>query len=101
MFIWTDTLGRQLETQYPTRETVMRCAIMKHFNDVEMARLNDMWDEVKVSAIPSWLMIMIVGIILLAIIVAPILSYLNKKGIHLNLKFKRKNLTLIKREPIK
>jgi spermidine/putrescine transport system substrate-binding protein len=101
MFIWTDTLGRQLETQYPTRETVLRCAIMKHFNDEEMGRLNDMWDEVKVSAIPAWLMWMIVGIILLVIIVAPILSYLNKKGVHFTFKRKRKNLTLVKREIIK
>ena len=101
MFIWTDTLGRQLETQYPTKETVLRCAIMKHFNDEEMGRLNDMWDEVKVSAIPAWLMWMIVGIILLVTIAAPILSYLNKKGVHFTFKRKRKNLTPIKREIIK
>ena len=100
MFIWTDTLGRQLETQYPTKETVMRCAIMKDFPDEEMARLNDMWDEVKVSAIPTWLMIMIVGIIVLALILIPILSYLNKKGVHFHVKRKSKRLTLVKREII-
>ena len=101
MFIWTDTLGRQLETQYPTKDTVMRCAIMKHFNDEEMGRLNDMWDEVKVSAIPVWLMIMIFGFIVLALVLVPLLSYLNKKGVHFNIKIKRKNLTPVKREIIK
>ncbi len=101
MFVWTDTLGRQLETQYPTKDTVIRCAIMKYFPDAEMKKLNDMWDEVKVSAIPSWLMWLIVIILIAVIIIAPILSYLNKKGVRINIKRKNKNLTLIKREELK
>ena len=101
MFIWTDTLGRQLETQYPQKDTVIRCAIMKNFTDAEMKRLNNMWDEVKVSAIPSWLMWMIVIVLVLVIIIAPILSHLNKKGVRINFKRKNNNLTLIKKEEIK
>ncbi len=101
MFIWTDTLGRQLETQYPQKDTVIRCAIMKNFSDAEMKRLNDMWDEVKVSAIPSWLMWLIVIILVAVIVIAPILSHLNKKGVRINIKRKNKNLTLIKKEEIK
>lgn len=101
MFVWTDTLGRQLETQYPTKETVLRCAIMKNFSDSEMKLLNDMWDEVKVSAIPSWLMIMIVVVLIALIIIVPLFSYLNKKGVRINVKLKNKNLKLIKREEIK
>ena len=101
MFIWTDTLGRQLETQYPQKDTVIRCAIMKNFSDTEMKRLNDMWDEVKVSAIPAWLMWLIVIILIAAIVIAPLLSYLNKKGVRLNIKIKNKNLTLVKKEQIK
>ncbi len=101
MFIWTDTLGRQLETQYPQKDTVIRCAIMKNFSDSEMKLLNDMWDEVKVSAIPNWLMWLIVIILVAVIIIAPTLSYLNKKGVTINLKIKRNDLTLVKREEIK
>ena len=101
MFVWTDTLGRQLETQYPQKDTVIRCAIMKNFSDSEMKLLNDMWDEVKVSAIPSWLMWLIVIILIAVIIFAPILSYLNKKGVTINFKLKRNDLTLVKREEIK
>ena len=101
MLVWTDTLGRQLETQYPTRETVLRCAIMKDFDESQMKLLNDMWDEVKVSAIPNWLMIMIVVIIVLLIVFVPLFSYLNKKGVRLNISFKRKDLKLVKREIIK
>ncbi len=101
MFVWTDTLGRQLETQYPTKDTVLRCAIMKNFSDSEMKLLNDMWDEVKVSAVPLWLMVMIISIIVLLIVLVPLFSYLNKKGVRFNIKLSRKNLTLVKREEIK
>ena len=99
--VWTDTLGRQLTTQYPDKETVLRCAIMKQFTDSEMKKLNDMWDEVKVSAIPNWLMILIVAVILLAIIGIPTYTHLNKRGVRIILKRKNKNLTLVKREILK
>ena len=101
MFVWTDTLGRQLETQYPTKETVLRCAIMKNFTESEMKLLNDMWDEVKVSAVPVWLMIMIISIIVALIVLVPLFSFLNKKGVRVNIKFTNKNLKLIKRTIIK
>lgn len=101
MIVWTDTLGRQLETQYPTKDTVIRCAIMKSFSDVEMKRLNDMWDEVKVSAIPPYIMWSIVIIIVALIILIPVLSYLHKKGVRISVKKKNKNLKLVKREIIK
>ena len=100
MRVWTDTLGRQLETQYPTKDTVIRCAIMKSFTDEEMKLLNNMWDEVKVSAIPPYIMWAIVIIIVLLIVLIPTLSYMHKKGIKV-IKFKNKNLKLIKREIIK
>ncbi|MBR6737372.1 MAG: extracellular solute-binding protein [Clostridia bacterium] len=99
--VWTDTLGRQLTTQYPDRETVMRCAIMKHFSDEEMKRLNDMWDEVKVMAMPTWLMWFIVISILVVAVVYPIMAELNKRGVRINIKRKNPNLRLIKREILK
>ncbi len=98
--VWTDTLGRQLTTQYPDEGTVTRCAIMKHFSEEEMKRLNDMWDEVKVMAMPTWLMWFIVIAILVVLVVYPVMSELNKRGVRINLKRKNKNLTLVKREII-
>lgn len=99
--VWTDTLGRQLSTQYPDKETVLRCAIMKQFTDVEMKKLNDMWDEVKVSAIPAWLMWMIIIVIVVAAVGIPVYVHLNKKGVRIILKKKNKDLKLVKREIIK
>ena len=101
--VWTEAenINRQLFTQYPDAETINRCAIMKHLSDSDMKKLNDMWDEVKVSAIPSWLMWLIVGVILAIIIIVPLFTYLNKKGVRINIKLKNKNLTLVKREILK
>ena len=101
--VWTEAenINRQLFTQYPDEETVNRCAIMKHLSDSDMKMLNDMWDEVKVSAIPNWLMWLIVGVILAIIIIVPVFTYLNKKGVTFNFKVKNKNLTPVSREIIK
>lgn len=97
----TDVIDRQCSTQYPTEEIVNRCAIMKYFNNEEMKRLNDMWDEVKVSKVPSWLMIVIVIILVLGVVAGFITLALKKKGVSFNIKFKNKNLTLISREILK
>jgi hypothetical protein len=59
-----------------------------------------MWDEVKVMAMPTWLMWFIVIAILVVLVVYPIMSELNKRGVRINLKRKNKNLTLVKREII-
>ena len=101
--VWTEAYNknRQLFTQYPDSETIYRCAIMKHLSDSDMKMLNDMWDEVKVSAIPNWLMWLIVSVIIIIAITVPTFTYLNKKGIRINFKIKNKNLTLVKREILK
>ena len=74
---------------------------MKQFTDVEMKKLNDMWDEVKVSAIPAWLMWMIIIVIVVAAVGIPVYVHLNKKGVRIILKKKNKDLKLVKREIIK
>lgn len=100
--VWTEAYNknRQLFTQYPDSDTIYRCAIMKHLSNDNMKKLNDMWDEVKVSAIPVWLMWLIIGVIA-AIIIVPTFTYLNKKGVTINVKPKNKNLTPVKREIMK
>ncbi len=60
----TDVIGRQCSTQYPTEDIVARCAIMKHFDDEQMRRLNDMWDEVKVSSSGMSMVIPVIIVVL-------------------------------------
>ena len=99
--VWTSVLGRQLTTQYPDEDTISRCSIIRYFDDTEMKRLNDMWDEVKISAVPVWLMWLIVAIIIVTVISVPLFTYLNKKGVRFVFKRKNKNLTPVSRQIIK
>ena len=66
----TDTIGRQCSTQYPTEDIVARCAIMKHFDDEKMLRLNNMWDEVKVSSSGMSMVIPVIIVILTCLVFA-------------------------------
>ena len=64
----TDVIGRQCSTQYPTEDIVARCAIMKYFDDTEMRRLNDMWDEVKVSSSGMSMVIPVIIVVLTCLV---------------------------------
>ena len=43
----TEERGRQFDAQYPTAETIVRCAIMKDFGDEGNKAVKTMWDEFK------------------------------------------------------
>ena len=64
----TDVIGRQCSTQYPTEDIVARCAIMKHFDDEQMLRLNNMWDEVKVSSSGMSMVIPVIIVVLTCLV---------------------------------
>ena len=66
----TDVIGRQCSTQYPTEDIVARCAIMKHFDDEQMRRLNDMWDEVKVSSSGMSMVVPVIIVVLTCLVFA-------------------------------
>ena len=66
----TDVIGRQCSAQYPTEDIVSRCAIMKYFDDTEMRRLNDMWDEVKVSSSGMSMVIPVIIVVLTCLVFA-------------------------------
>lgn len=66
----TDVIGRQCSTQYPTEDIVARCAIMKHFDDEQMLRLNNMWDEVKVSSSGMSMVIPVIIVVLTCLVFA-------------------------------
>lgn len=80
-----DNIGRQLTTQYPTKDVVDRCAIMTAFTRHELKLVNEMWSDVKVGNVPTWLMIFIPVFLGLVIIAVIVLSVMKKRGVVLRL----------------
>lgn len=97
--IYTDTIDRQLSTQYPDGETVQRCIIMDYFTKEQNNDLNNMWSSVKIGYMSPVAMILIVVAIILLIAGYVIIDKLIKSG-----KFgygkTRKNLKLISKKEI-
>lgn len=98
--IYTDTVGRQLSTQYPDGETVNRCIIMKEFTKAENNDLNNMWSSVKIGYMSPLAMILILVAVAILIVAGVAVNKLIKSG-----KFgygkTRKGLKLISKEEIK
>lgn len=98
--IYTDTIDRQLSTQYPDGETVERCIIMDYFTKEQNNDLNNMWSSVKIGYMSPVAMIIIVVVVVLLIAGYIVIDKLIKSG-----KFgygkTRKNLKLISRTEIK
>lgn len=98
--IYTDTIGRQLSTQYPDGETVNRCIIMKEFTKTENNDLNNMWSSVKIGYMSPLAMILILVTVVILIVALVAVNKLIKSG-----KFgygkTRKGLKLISKEEIK
>jgi len=100
-----DSYGR-LIAQYPTKEIVDRCAVMKYYENDQLLAINEMWEGVKGETFPIGL---IIGIIVLVVILAVvILLYRFKdkiKWVKINIKRKtyaeKHNLKLVKKEFIK
>ena len=76
----TNTLGRQLTTQYPSMEEVARCGIMEDFGDKNQAVL-EMWTQVKSNNITafSYVMMAVLGILLILMIVRSINRKIKKR----------------------
>lgn len=98
--IYTDTIDRQLSTQYPDGETVERCIIMDYFTKEQNNDLNNMWSSVKIGYMSPVAMIIIVVVVVLLIAGYIVIDKLIKSG-----KFgygkTRKNFKLISRTEIK
>ena len=66
-------MGRQLYTQYPSREVIARAAVMGYFNEEETRNINQMWINIRcldVREIPLWCVLLTLCI--LAAIVAAV-----------------------------
>ncbi|MBR3864341.1 MAG: extracellular solute-binding protein [Clostridia bacterium] len=94
--IEVSTLGRQFSTQYPSRDVVDRCAVMKYFSKEDDELINAMWNRVKAGNIKLYVIIIIVSVCTLAILFALYFIYVKdlfrKTGI--------KGYTAIKKEEI-
>lgn len=66
MVVKTDTLGRQFSAQYPDLETVTRCAVMEDYGN-ENENVVAMWERLKANDVPTWLIIVVCGIVIVLI----------------------------------
>lgn len=67
--VYTDTVGRQFSAQYPDKDTVNRCAIMSYFPDDVNEKVNLMWENVKGTQFPVWVIFVIIGAIVIGVAV--------------------------------
>ncbi len=59
-----ESLGR-LMAQYPTLDILEKCAIMQNFKADTLLSINDMWEGVKGETFPTWVIILIAGLVVL------------------------------------
>ena len=65
-----DVIGRELSAQYPTIETLDRCAIMENFDEDTTIAILDMWESVRTNALPVWAIVLFIveGVALLSFV---------------------------------
>ncbi len=71
----SDSLYSMFIAQYPTEEIIARCAVMKNFSGEELERINEMWQKVKLTTLPTWAIWLIVGAIVVILITAIVYKY--------------------------
>jgi spermidine/putrescine transport system substrate-binding protein len=69
-----DQVGRQLYTQYPSKEIIGRTAIMGYFDETETKNLNQMWINIRcfnIGDVPAgvWIFIVLAAVVLLIVFV--------------------------------
>ena len=75
--IHTSEINRQLYAQYPDKETIARCAVMKDFG-AQNDKVSELWIRVKGNT-TSWYLYVILGVVVVVIIFAEVKSILNRK----------------------
>lgn len=85
------SVGRQFYTQYPSEETIQRCAVMSDYGENNELVMK-MWENFKSDPLPTWAILLLV--IFLIGIIALILYFAINKGIKKAIHNKRvKNLS--------
>jgi spermidine/putrescine-binding protein len=75
--IYSSELGRGLYAQYADAETINRCAIMDNFGPDDLARINAMWNRVKLITLSTTTIILIVSAIVVLVVLIIVLKYRN------------------------
>jgi len=73
-------VGRQFFTQYPTKETLNRCIVMRDFGSQNAAMIR-MWENFKANNIEPWIIVLFsveVGVILAGVIVFSVSKKVSK-----------------------
>ena len=80
VIIRTNTIGRQLTTQYPSTDEVARCGIMEDFGDRNQAVL-EMWSEVKSNNISafSYVMMALLAIVMVVMVTNAVRRKIKKR----------------------
>ena len=73
--IKTDSLYRQFATQYPSKEVVVRCAVMDMFDKQTLEDINTMWNNVKFITFPTFIIWIVVGCVLLVFALVLFVKY--------------------------
>ncbi len=81
---------RHLYAQYSDEQTISRCAVMNNFSNQELERVNEMWNNVKLITLPTYLLILICLAIVLVIVAIVAFKY-RDKWFNKIFKFERKN----------
>lgn len=74
----TSESGRQLYAQYFDEETINRCAVMDNFGSEDLARINAMWNRVKLITLSNTAIILIVSAIALLLVLITLFKFKNK-----------------------
>ena len=97
LYTYEDQLSRQLYAQFPTVETVSRCAVMGYYGDKEEA-INELWTQVRGEQLSGWAIAVIV-VVAAVIILGVLYKFLGPK-IEFRSKTK-KGYKLVKQEKVK
>ena len=85
--------NRQFNTQYPTQETIERCAVMRYFDGETNHKINDMWERVKGDTLPAWAILSIIGGVIL--LIAGVIVYKNRDKIFKPKKAKKSKYKIV------
>ena len=61
--VYTDVTGRQFYAQYPDLDTINRCAIMNYFDSETNEKISVLWENVKGTELPVWVLILLGALI--------------------------------------
>ncbi len=75
----SDELLSMFIAQYPTEDIIARCAVMKNFSGEELERINEMWQKVKLTTLPTWAIWLIISVVI--VLLVAVIAYKYREAI--------------------